>query len=113
MFLFSAPLVFPCLGGKVAQYGVGKKKVSFMEGGGGSIPFMISVSRFTLLEKKKMKQVYWKQMLTLCRFVEDGKSSLSRCSCKGVLMAVKVPVMGLPAVRGQQKLHETQNEVSL
>lgn len=33
MFLFSAPLVFPCLGGKVAQYGVGKKK-SFFHGRG-------------------------------------------------------------------------------
>lgn len=93
MFLFSTPLVFLCLGGKVAQYGVEKKKKKSLSWKGrGRTPFTISVSRFTLLEKKNETTLLEADVDTVS-VIEDGKSSLSCCSYKGVLMAVKVPVM--------------------
>lgn len=90
--LFSAPLVFLCLGGKVAQYGVEKKKSPSCKGRE-STPFTISVSRFTLREKKKGNNLIGSRCWH-CVVIEDGKSSLSRCSYKGVLMALKVTVLG-------------------
>ena len=111
---FSAPLVFPCLREKVAQYGVGeKKKVSFMEREGGAFPLW-SKSADLLYLRKKNETTLLEADVDTVSVIEDGKSSLRRCSYKAVLMAVKVPVMRhLPSWRGQQKQYETQNEVSL
>lgn len=47
----------------------GKKKVSFMEREGGAFPLW-SKSADLLYLRKKMKQLYWKQMLTLCRLLK-------------------------------------------
>lgn len=89
--LFSAPLVFPSLGGKVAQYGVKKKKSPSWKG------------RETLpLKSQSADSLYWRKKgnnfigsrCWHCVVIEDEKSSLSRCSYKGVLMALKVPVVG-------------------
>lgn len=89
--LFSPPqpLVFTCLGGKVAQYG-GKKLLTWK--GRREHPFYDLSQWIYSVRGKKMNQHYWKQMLTLS-VIEDGKSWLSRCSNKGVLMAVRDPVM--------------------
>lgn len=69
-----------------------KKKKSLSWKGRGRTPFTISVSRFTLLEKKNETTLLEADVDTVS-VIEDGKSSLSCCSYKGVLMAVKVPVM--------------------
>lgn len=66
---FSAPLVFPCLREKLHNMVWGKKKVSFMEREGGAFPLW-SKSADLLYLRKKMKQLYWKQMLTLCRLLK-------------------------------------------
>lgn len=92
-FQFPLPLVLTCLGGKVAQYG-GKNRLHGK--GGGSTPFTISVSGFTLFEKKKKKETTLLEAdVDTVSVIEDGKSSLSRCGYKGVLMAGRVPVMDL------------------
>lgn len=84
MFSSLPPLVFLCLGGKVAQYGVEKKKSPSWKGRE-STPFTISVSRFTLLEKKKKKgNNFIGSRCWHCVVIEDGKSSPSRCSYKGI-----------------------------
>lgn len=79
-------------------------------------PFTISVSRFTLLQKKK-KQLYWKQMLTLCQLLKMERVYLNRCSYKEVLMAVRIPVIDHLLNRQKdsrkQKLFETKIEISL
>lgn len=93
MFSSLPPLVFLCLGGKVAQYGVEKKKSPSWKGRE-STPFTISVSRFTLLEKKKKKE-------TILLEADVDTASLSKMErvhpvvavTKG-LMGLKVPVMG-------------------
>lgn len=67
---FSAPLVFPCLREKVAQYGVGEKKKSpSWKGRGEHSLYDLSQQIYSTWEKK-MKQLYWKQMLTLCRLLK-------------------------------------------
>lgn len=91
MFSSLPPLFFLPLEEKLHNM-VWKKKVSFMEREGNT-PFTISVSRFTLLEKKKGNNFIGSRCWH-CVVTEDRKSSLSRCSYKGVLMALKVPVVG-------------------
>lgn len=91
----------------------GKKKVSFMEREGGAFPLW-SKSADLLYLRKKNETTLLEADVDTVSVIEDGKSSLRRCSYKAVLMAVKVPVMRhLPSWRGQQKQYETQNEVSL
>lgn len=53
-------------------------------------PFTISAD---LLCLRKKKQFYWKQMLTLCQLLKMERVHLNHCSYKGVLMAVRIPVI--------------------
>lgn len=90
--LFSAPLVFLCLGGKVAQYGVEKKSLLHAKGGK-ALPLR-SQSADSLYGRKKKGNNLIGSRCWHCVVIEDGKSSLSRCSYKEVLMALKVTVLG-------------------
>lgn len=73
----------------------GKKKKEFLswKGEAGAFPLR-SQSADLLYLRKKNETTLLEADVDTVSVIEDGKSSLSRCSYKGVLMAVKVSVMG-------------------
>jgi hypothetical protein len=80
MFLLNLSIFFlTSLGEKFAKYG-GKNLLHKREGK--SSLFTISVSRFTLLEKKNPTTLLEADVDTVL-VIEDGKSSLNHCSYKG------------------------------
>lgn len=90
----------------------GKKKSPSWKGRGEHSLYDLSQQIYSTWEKNETTLL--EADVDTVSVIEDGKSSLRRCSYKAVLMAVKVPVMRhLPSWRGQQKQYETQNEVSL
>lgn len=54
------------------------EKILFMKEGEKKIQ-LYNLSRFTLLQKKKEKQLYWKQMLTLCQLFKMERAHLNHC----------------------------------
>lgn len=83
-------------------------------GKGGSTPFTISVSGFTLFEGEKMNQHYWKQMLTLCQLLRMGRvDSVVAVTKRYWRQSGTLWWITFPSVRGQQKLHGTKYEVTL
>lgn len=63
-----------------------------MEREGGAFPLRSKSA--DLLYLRKNETTLLEADVDTVSVIEDGKSSLRRCSYKGVLMAVKVPVMG-------------------
>lgn len=69
-----------------------KKKCLFHGEGGGGIPFAISGQSAGLLHLREKNETNLLEAdVDTVSVIEDGKSSLNRCSYKGVLMAVRVP----------------------
>lgn len=92
MFSSLPPLFFFALEEKLHNM-VWKKKSLLHAKGGKALPLR-SQSADSLYGRKKKGNNLIGSRCWHCVVIEDGKSSLSRCSYKGVLMALKVPVLG-------------------
>lgn len=92
-----------------------KRNVSFMEREEEASPLQSQASqRVYSTWGKKMKQIYWKQMLTLCRLLKMERVHSTVVVTKGYWWQSGFPRrLTFPALGGQQKLRGTPNEVSL
>lgn len=71
------------------------EKIACMEREGEAPPLRSQSADLLYLREKKKETTLLEADVDTVSVIEDGKSSLSRCSYKGVLVAGRVPVMDL------------------
>lgn len=111
--LLLCPFCFSLPRRKSCTIWCGKKEVSLIEREGEHSLYDLSQQIYYTWEKK-MKQLYWKQMLTLCRLLKMERVHSVVAVTKGYWWQSRsLWWVTFPAGGGQQKQYETQNEVSL
>lgn len=84
------------------------EKILFMKEGEKNIQLYNLSQQIYFASEKIEKQLYWKQMLTLCQLFKMERAHLNHCIYKKVLMAARIPVIDHLCSRNRGKEETTR-----